>query len=246
MEASHQVDNSIYEAYGERWYTAQDDPIALLRAENKAKLPWIVDQIKLRNIPGSKILDVGCGGGFLSNDLAKLGFDVTGVDLSQESLNVAKAHDETQSVKYEIADAFHLPYADGTFDILTSMDFLEHVEDPKAVIQEFSRVLKPGGLFFFHTFNRSPISWLLAIKFVEWFVKNTPKNMHVLRLFIKPDELINYCKLAKMKVLDMTGLRPVISSIDLKLALSGIVSEKMRFTLTGSKMISYLGVAKKD
>ena len=245
METSHEVDNTIYEAYGERWYTAQDDPVALLRAENKIKVPWILEQIRLHNVIGQKVLDVGCGGGFLSNDLARLGFKVTGVDLSPESLKVAEAHDETHSVKYEVADAFHLPYADESFDILTSMDFLEHIEKPKEVIQEFSRVLKPGGLFFFHTFNRNPLSWFVVIKLVEWFIKNTPKNMHVLRLFIKPNELENYCKLAQMKVLDITGLRPVVSSIDLKMALTGIVSKDMRFTLTGSKLISYLGVAKK-
>ena len=245
MEAG-QVNNTFYETYGERWYTAYDDPIALLRAENKVKFPWIVQHMNIHLEAGASVLDVGCGGGFLSNDLARTGFKVTGVDLSPESLKIAEAYDETHSVKYEVADAFSLPYPDQSFDAVTAMDFLEHVDDPEKVIKEFSRVLKPHGLFFFHTFNRGPLSWLMVIKMVEWFVKNTPKNMHVIELFIKPKELENYCHSAGMKVLSMTGIRPVFISISLKSLFSGVVSERMRFKLTGSKMISYMGVATKD
>lgn len=244
MEAG-QVNNSFYEAYGDRWYTAYDDPIALLRAENKVKFPWIVQHMNTHLPADASVLDIGCGGGFLSNDLARAGFKVTGVDLSKESLKVAEAYDETHSVKYEIADAFHLPYPDNSFDAVTAMDFLEHVDDPDKVIKEFSRVLKPGGLFFFHTFNRNPMSWLVVIKFVEWLVKNTPKDMHVLRYFIKPQELEKYCHSAEMRVLQMTGLRPVFSTISLKSLFTGVIPERMRFTLTGSKMISYLGLAMK-
>lgn len=239
------INNSFYDSYGVRWYTAFDDPIALLRAENKVKFPWIIQHLNTHLSTEASVLDVGCGGGFLSNDLARAGLRVTGVDLSKESLKVAEAFDETHSVKYEVADAFHLPYPDGSFDAVTAMDFLEHVEDPGLVIKEFSRVLKPGGLFFFHTFNRSPLTWLVVIKLVEWFVKNTPKNMHVLHLFIKPQELERYCLDSGMKVLAMTGLRPVISFIDLRMLFTKIVPERMCFKLTGSKMISYLGVAMK-
>lgn len=244
METS-EVNNSFYETYGDRWYTAYDDPIALLRAENKAKFPWIVQHMNTHLGAGASVLDVGCGGGFLSNDLARAGFRVTGIDLSKESLKIAEAYDETHSVKYEVADAFALPYPNETFDSVTAMDFLEHIDDPQKVIKELSRVLKPGGLFFFHTFNRGPVSWLVVIKMVEWLVKNTPKNMHVIHLFIKPKELENYCHSAGMRVLAMTGIRPVLSSINLKSLFTGVVSEKMRFTLTGSKMISYMGVAMK-
>lgn len=244
MEAS-EVNNSIYETYGDRWYTAYDDPIAFLRAENRVKFPWIVQHMNTHLGAGASVLDVGCGGGFLSNDLARAGFQVTGVDLSPESLKIAEAYDETHSVKYEVADAFNLPYPDESFDSVTAMDFLEHIDDPEKVIREFSRVLKPHGLFFFHTFNRNPVSWLVVIKLLEWFVKNTPKNMHVINLFIKPKELENYCHSAGMQMLSMTGIRPVISSIGSKMFFTGVVSKQMRFTLTGSKMISYMGVAKK-
>lgn len=243
MEETSKIDNTFYEQYGERWYTAFDDPIALLRAENKIKVPWILEYLGNHHKNHHTVLDVGCGGGFLSNDLALAGFKVTGVDLSLESLKVAEVYDSTRSVKYEQADAFHLPYPDESFDVVTAMDFLEHVDDPARVIKEFSRVLKPGGLFFFHTFNRNFLSWLIIIKLVEWFIKNTPKNMHVIELFIKPRELKDYCREAGMEVQELTGLRPILSSIDFQMIKTGVVSPHMRFTLTNNTLLSYLGVA---
>lgn len=246
MERNLEIDNSIYDRYGERWYTAYDDPVALLRAENKAKFPWILNKLRTLCDHKGSILDVGCGGGFLSNELARQGYEVTGVDISPESLKVAQAHDVTGTVKYEVADAFKLPYEDQSFDAVTAMDFLEHVEHPDLVIKEFSRVLKPGGLFFFHTFNRNPFAYLIVIKLLEWFVKNTPKNMHVIRLFIRPKELCTYAEAAGMNVLSMVGIRPVLRSIDFKMIRTGIVSEKMEFTLTKGTLLSYMGVAQKE
>jgi 2-polyprenyl-6-hydroxyphenyl methylase/3-demethylubiquinone-9 3-methyltransferase len=246
MEKNIEVDNSIYEQYGERWYTAYDDPVALLRAENKAKFPWILNKLRTFCDHHGSILDVGCGGGFLSNELARQGYKVTGVDLSPESLKVARAYDVTKSVSYQEADAFKLPFPDASFDALTAMDFLEHVERPDLVIKEFSRVLKPGGLFFFHTFNRNPIAWLVVIKLLEWFIKNTPKNMHVIRLFIKPKELAQYAQSAQMQVMSMIGIRPVFSSIGWEMVRSGVVSKHMEFKLTKGTMLSYMGVARKE
>lgn len=244
----NQVNNDIYETYGERWYTAYDDPIALLRAESKAKVPWVLERIKKSfKIEDVELLDVGCGGGFLTNALAEENFKaIHGVDLSEESVRVAKNHDKTGKVQYQSADAFHLPFPDQSFDVLTAMDFLEHIEDPKAVIQEFSRVLRPGGIFIYHTFNRNLIAWLVIIKFVEWLVKNTPKDMHILRLFIKPKELRNYCELAQMKVEEEAGLRPMLSTITLRSLLTGVVPKGLKFTLTNSLMLSFMGQAKKS
>jgi 2-polyprenyl-6-hydroxyphenyl methylase/3-demethylubiquinone-9 3-methyltransferase len=240
--ANQQVDNSIYEKYGESWYTADDDPVALLRAENKVKSPWILERLPL----GAKILDVGCGAGFLTNELALHGFKVTGIDASEDSLRVAKLYDKTKTVHYQVADAYKLPFADHSFDVVTALDFLEHVEDPGLAIAEMSRVLKPGGKFFFHTFNRHPLAWLIVIKLVEWLIPKTPKHMHVLRLFVKPAELKSYCEESGMTVQEMVGIKPVISSIPLRSLFSGRVPASLRFELTQSLLLSYMGVAQKS
>ncbi len=242
------VNNAIYDTYGTRWYEADDDPVALLRAESKTKTPWIVQQLKDHGFlkPETKVLDVGCGAGFLSNELAKQNLDVTGVDLSPESIKVACQYDQTKKVKYQTADAYQLPFADASFDVLTALDFLEHVDRPADVIKEFSRVLKSGGLFIFHTFNRNKLAHLVIIKFVEWFVKNTPKDMHVIHLFIKPVELENYCRQAQMVPGVMVGIKPVFSSFTLKSLFTGIVPKSLRFELTKSLSLSYMGLAVKS
>jgi 2-polyprenyl-6-hydroxyphenyl methylase/3-demethylubiquinone-9 3-methyltransferase len=242
MGNKNEVDNTIYDAYGDQWYTAVDDPIALLRAENKVKSPWVLSRIK----DSSVILDVGCGAGFLTNELALAGHKVTGVDLSETSLSVAGMHDKTKTVTYKVADAYELPFSDASFDVLCAMDFLEHVEDPARAIKEFSRVLKPGGKFFYHTFNRNIIAWFVIIKLVEWLIPKTPKNMHVLRLFIKPRELKLYCKLANLHTQEQIGIKPVFSSIPITKIFSGKVPPEMRFELTSSLLTSFMGVAVKS
>ena len=241
------VNNAIYDEYGDRWYEADDDPVALLRAESKTKSPWIIQKIKNHGLLNAetKVLDVGCGAGFLSNELAKQNLRVTGVDLSSESLKVAARHDSTGKVHYQTADAYHLPFADQSFDVLTALDFLEHIDRPADVIKEFSRVLKPNGLFIFHTFNRNPLAHLIIIKFVEWFVKNTPKNMHVIHLFIKPAELEKYCLEAGMKSKQMVGIKPVFTSLTLKSVFSRTVPKNFRFELIRSLALSYMGYAVK-
>lgn len=236
------VNNSFYDDYGDRWYTAVDDPIALLRAENKVKTPWVMSRIR----PGSNVLDVGCGAGFLSNDLSACGFSVTGVDLSEDSLRVARDHDVTKKVNYEVADAYQLPFADQSFDVVCAMDFLEHVDRPDKVIKECARVLRRGGSFFFYTFNRNPLSWLVVIKLVEWLIPKTPKHMHVIDLFIKPEEMRNYCDRSGMHIQEMIGIKPVISSYPLTKIFTGKVPDSLRFELTRNLMMSYMGVARKS
>lgn len=241
-----QVNNSIYDGLGEQWYHAYDNPVALLRAESKVKTPWMVKKIKYYTPGTCKILDIGCGAGFLSNALSSFGYSVTGIDTSQESLSVAEKHDVSGNVDYRAADAYQLPFENEVFEVVAAMDFLEHVENPERVIFEAGRVLKPGGLFFFHTFNRNWISQLVAIKGVEWFVKNTPKNLHVLRLFITPGEMAQYCRSAALRVQEVLGLKPEIKLKHVPSFLKGTVPKDFRFTLTKSLRISYLGYAIKD
>ena len=241
------VNNDLYDTLGERWYAADDDPVALLRAESRLRNPWIVERIRSRcagRDGGVRVLDVGCGGGFLSNHLSKEGFEVDGLDASAESLVVAGRHDPTQRVCYARGDALALPFPDETFDIVCAMDFLEHVEEPARVVAEAARVLRPGGLFFFHTFNRNLLAWLVVIKGVEWFVKNTPKDMHVLRLFIKPGEIVRMCNANGLKVAELHGSAPVVASRAFwKMLATRVVPRDFRFRFTRSTRIAYTGYA---
>ena len=246
METITPVNNDIYETLGDRWYTAHDDPVALLRKESATKIAWMSSKLRALGLTDRmKLLDVGCGAGFLTNHFASENFAVYGLDISEDSLRVARNHDATQSVTYVAGDAYRLPYDDASFDVVTSMDFLEHVDRPADVIKEISRVLKPGGLFFFHTFNRNWLSYIVIIKLVEWFVKNTPKHMHVLRLFIKPAELGKMCEANLLEPKEFVGLRPRLSRITFESLLTGVVPENFAFKITRSLKLSYLGYAVK-
>jgi 2-polyprenyl-6-hydroxyphenyl methylase/3-demethylubiquinone-9 3-methyltransferase len=243
------VNNAVYDELGERWYAAQDDPVALLRAETEHRTPWIVDEILTRFARTRcpvRVLDVGCGAGFLANALAACGFSVTGLDASADSLAVAAGHDAGRSVRYHLGDAYHLPYADGSFDVVCAMDFLEHVVAPDRVVAEAARVLGRRGMFFFHTFNRTLVSWLVVIKGVEWFVRNTPKNLHVHSLFRTPDEVRAMCAESGLSVREIRGQRPdVLSRPFFRMLATGVVPRDFGFRYTGSLATGYMGVADK-
>ncbi|MES3037613.1 MAG: bifunctional 2-polyprenyl-6-hydroxyphenol methylase/3-demethylubiquinol 3-O-methyltransferase UbiG [Bdellovibrionota bacterium] len=239
------VNNDYYHDLGERWYKAKDDPIALLRAESKLRNSWIGDTIQKHFPKAFNVLDVGCGAGFLSNHLAVRGFQVTGIDLSESSLTVAKNYDETKSVEYINADAYALPFPDESFDVVTSTDFLEHVSDPQQVVKEISRVLKPGGIFFFHTFNKNRLAHLIVIKGVEWFVKNTPPKLHTYDMFISPRSLTKWLLEADFAKPYLRGCRPKLNTAFFKMLLTREVPENFKFKWTKSTMISYTGWTRK-
>ncbi len=241
--AQPSINNDVYNELGDRWYEADDDPVALLRAEARHRTPWVVERLAaLGPAKDCRVLDIGCGGGFLSNALAESSFQVTGIDVSKSSLDVAKRFDTTQSVRYLEGDAYELPFAENSFDAACALDFLEHVDDPGRVIAEAARVLRPGGLFFFYTFNRTLLSRLLVIDFVERFVKNVPPNLHLHSMFIKPDEMRGMCRAAGLSVEELVGVRPEVFSTEfLHLLRSGRVKPSFRFQFTRSTAVAYLG-----
>ena len=241
------VNNDIYHALGDRWYKAQDDPIALLRAESRLRNPWVADELRARFAGRSlRILDVGCGGGFLSNYLAAQGHTVIGLDFAADALKVARLHDASGRAKYVEGDAYRLPFPDGSFDAVCSMDFLEHVEEPELAIREAARLIAPDGLFIFHTFSRNWLAWLVVIKGLEWFVRNTPPHLHVLRLFIKPEDLVSMCARSGLSVDCLRGMAPVVFSIAFwKMFFLRTVADSFTFRFTQSTRISYSGFARK-
>jgi 2-polyprenyl-6-hydroxyphenyl methylase/3-demethylubiquinone-9 3-methyltransferase len=242
------INNHFYDDLAERWYAAQDDPVALLRAESRLRNPWVLEQI--RKVFGARacaVLDVGCGGGFLSNALGAAGHAVTGIDLSDESMAVARAHDAGGTVRYEQMDAHALAFPDASFDVVCAMDFLEHTDRPGAAVAEAARVLKPGGLFFFHTFSRNWLCYLIVIKGVEWFVPNTPAHMHVLHLFIQPRELRAELERCGLALCTWHGVQPrVWTRAFWRMLATGRVGEDFSFAFTRAKWMGYSGIAQKS
>lgn len=239
------IDNDLYDRLGQRWYDAWDDPVALLRCESKEKLKWATPYLNDR----ASLLDIGCGAGFIANQIARerqtsqVSTEMVGLDQSRESLEVARRYDRTQSVNYIEGDAYSLPFEKARFDAVIAFDFLEHVSKPDQVIAEVSRVLKPQGVFLFHTFNRNWISWLIALKGVEWCVKNTPKNLHVYSMFITPSEVEQHCHQVGLDVIAWQGLRPRLNKALVELMATRIVPHDFEFTTTASRLISYCGAA---
>lgn len=189
------IDNNIYNTEGDIWWK----PDTILHLLKTSINPWRVGYSagvikKLGIIPtGKTALEVGCGGGILAEEICKMGFTTTGIDPSDNSLQTARNHAAASGldIKYEKGTGEQLPYPDHSFDCVFCCDVLEHVRDLPKVISEISRVLRPGGIFFYDTLNRTFISWLVAIKiWQEWkrwaFM---PPNLHVWKMFIKPEEI---------------------------------------------------------
>jgi 2-polyprenyl-6-hydroxyphenyl methylase/3-demethylubiquinone-9 3-methyltransferase len=247
MSQELEINNKIYHELGDQWYTANDNPVALLRAEARLKNPWISTTIKKELRPGShSVLDIGCGAGFLVRDLEKSGHRVTGIDLSAASLDTARRFHPDSNANLICMSAHDLDrFAPASFDAVCAMDFLEHIENPEKIVNAVARVLKPRGLFFFHTFNRNWLSWLIVIKGVEWFVRNTPERLHVYSMFIKPSELKAWCDRSGLRIMEWHGIRPkIFSQAFFKLLRKGTVDNSFEFIFSRSRLLGYAGVAR--
>jgi len=173
---------------------------------NPLRLDWIDQAIGLA---GKRILDVGCGGGLLSEGMAVRGANVTGIDLSEKPLGVAKLHllESGQKVDYRKISVEHL--ADempGAFDAVTCLEMLEHVPNPSSVIAACARLVKPGGQVFLSTLNRNPKSYLFAVVGAEYIMNMLPKGTHDYAKFIKPSELARWAKLAGIEPDEVVGM----------------------------------------
>ncbi len=162
-------------------------------------------------------LEVGCGGGILSEQISAMGFKTTGMDPSESALQAARAHAAESGKKIEYVQGIgeHLPFAAASFDVVFCCDVLEHVSDLGKVIAEISRVLKPGGYFFYDTINRTPISKLVVIKiWQDWKAfAFMPKNLHVWDMFIKPKELKKHLVARGFDNKDIKGLAPSVNPL---------------------------------
>ncbi|MBN2045703.1 MAG: 3-demethylubiquinone-9 3-O-methyltransferase [Anaerolineales bacterium] len=190
------VDNRIYDNLAQSWW-AGNGVLSLLRASvNPWRVPYFSQVIaahSIKQLPGISLLDIGCGGGVLAEELSQIGCRVTGIDLSEKSLQIASQHTaETKTaIRYLAGSAFHLPFPDKSFEIAVCGDVLEHLPDWPVALGEVSRILKPGGIFLFDTINRTLASYLTLILGAQLipFTRIFPPRTHNWRMFITPEEI---------------------------------------------------------
>jgi len=188
-----------------RWWDPNSE-FRPLHQINPLRLNWIDER---SNLAGKRVLDVGCGGGILSESMAERGAQVVGIDLADAALSVARLHALETGTELEYLSISAEDYAKThaeSFDIVTCLEVLEHVPDPSSTIAACAQLVKPGGTLYFSTINRNPKSWLFAIVGAEYVLKLLPKGTHEFNKFIRPAELDTYCRSAQLQVTEITGL----------------------------------------
>ncbi|MCU7904565.1 MAG: bifunctional 2-polyprenyl-6-hydroxyphenol methylase/3-demethylubiquinol 3-O-methyltransferase UbiG [Candidatus Thiodiazotropha sp. (ex Epidulcina cf. delphinae)] len=194
-----------FEELASRWWDPHSE-FKPLHEINPLRLDYIQ---RFTPLDGKKILDVGCGGGILSESMAACGAQVTGIDMGEAPLQVARLHllESGLKVKYERIPVERLADEQpASFDLVTCMEMLEHVPDPASVVRACSRIVKPGGRLFLSTINRNPRSYLFAVIGAEYLLKLLPKGTHDYAKFIRPSELYTWIREAGLISCDMTGL----------------------------------------
>jgi 2-polyprenyl-6-hydroxyphenyl methylase/3-demethylubiquinone-9 3-methyltransferase len=189
-----------------RWWDTESE-FRPLHQINPLRLGWIN---KIVPVNGLKTLDVGCGGGILTDALARQGATALGIDLSTKALKVAQLHAleaNTPRVSYREISAEALAVeAPGQFDVVTCMEMLEHVPDPASVVKACAQLVKPGGWVFFSTLNRNVKSFLFAIVGAEYVLSLLPRGTHEYGKMIRPSELVSYCRANALEVRDSKGM----------------------------------------
>jgi 2-polyprenyl-6-hydroxyphenyl methylase/3-demethylubiquinone-9 3-methyltransferase len=196
---------SKFAALAHKWWDRNSE-FKPLHDINSLRLDYIDDIAALN---GKTVLDVGCGGGILSESMAQRGAQVTGIDLGEKALGVARLHqlESAAAVDYRFISVEALAAErPGSFDVVTCMEMLEHVPDPASVVQACASLVKPGGQIFFSTLNRNPKSYLFAVIGAEYLLNLLPRGTHDYEKFIKPSELAGWCRAAGLEVQTPIGM----------------------------------------
>ncbi len=194
-----------FDAVASRWWD-KDSEFKPLHDINPLRVNFIDERAGLS---GKSVLDVGCGGGILSEAMTRRGAEVTGIDMGATPLKVARLHglESEVSVTYRQMTVEELAEeCPGSFDVVTCLEMLEHVPDPESIVKACAKLVKPGGQVFFSTLNRNPKSFLFAIVGAEYLLNLVPKGTHQHSRFIRPSELIHWCREADLVAGQMTGM----------------------------------------
>ena len=206
--ASRNADQAELDTFSElahRWWDPESE-FKPLHDINPLRLDWIDRAVGLN---GKKVLDVGCGGGILAESMATRGAAVTGIDLSDKALSVARLHllETGQKADYRKIAAEELAAEmPGAFDVVTCLEMLEHVPDPCSTVRACAQLVRPGGMVFFSTINRNPKSYLFAVIGAEYVLNLLPRGTHDYAKFIRPAELARYCRDACLAVDEVIGM----------------------------------------
>ena len=196
---------SKFEALSSRWWD-RDGEFGALHDINETRLRYINARAGLA---GKQVLDVGCGGGILSEAMAEIGAQVTGIDAGKGPIEIAKSHMVEKGLKIDYrqvtAEAFAVSHSQ-YYDIVTCMELLEHVPKPWSIIKACKELAKPGGHVFFATLNRNPLSYLMAILAAEYLFDLVPRGTHQYRRFIKPSEMIQWAQAVQLNLKNVSGL----------------------------------------
>jgi len=200
-----QAELQKFASLAHRWWDPNSE-FKPLHEINPLRLNYIDAAVGLN---GKRVLDVGCGGGILSESMSKKGADVTGIDLGEKALKVAELHrlESGAQVDYQLISVEELAkQAPASFDVVTCMEMLEHVPDPAAVVQACADLVKPGGSVFFSTINRNPKAYLFAVIGAEYVLNILPRGTHDYAKFIKPSELSSWARQADLSVSHLKGM----------------------------------------
>jgi 2-polyprenyl-6-hydroxyphenyl methylase / 3-demethylubiquinone-9 3-methyltransferase len=255
------INNQIYEEFAQTWWDENEFLHLLKVMVNPWRVPYFRNALfkyygqDLRQV---RLLDIGCGGGVLTEEFAALGCKVTGIDISPQSVAAAKKHAALSglSIDYQVGSGTNLSFDSNSFEAVSCCDVLEHIRDWKLVLAEAKRVLKPGGLFFFDTINRTLKSKAVMIYILQEFpfTKLMPKDTHIWEMFITPKEMMAAVQEQEMVVQDIKGSKiaqnPLVVLWAIRQQKRGKstfaeLGRRLKLELDGDLSLNYLGYTRK-